>query len=206
MNKPSHNNKGFGVIGILIVILVVAAVGGAGAYVWHRDHKKTATTNTTSSNTTATSTSHSGSTSAHSSTSTQQSYLTVKEWSIKLPLTNTIDDAYYVVSTSSQDTNGQPNTMWLGLTSLNSKGCDASLVDHGQNTQLGALLRVAPTETDPVSGESYKQLYPNGTTIAGYYYAYESWTKNKTCASPGQLQAIDSAFVAAAKGAVPANN
>lgn len=49
MNKLSLNNKGFGFVGVLVVILVLAAVGGAGVYVWHRKHeKKTSTTNSSS--------------------------------------------------------------------------------------------------------------------------------------------------------------
>ncbi len=41
-NHPSTshtNTKGFGLIGVLLVILVVAATGGAGVYVYHRNHK-----------------------------------------------------------------------------------------------------------------------------------------------------------------------
>jgi len=207
MKKLSLNNKGFGLVGVLLVILVLAAAGGTGAYVYHKNHKaKTSTTTSNSSSSSKTSNNSSTTTQGSNSTQNQQSHLTIKEWGVKLPLSDAIKDAYYVVSTSSQDANGQPNTMWLGLTSLNSKGCNAALANQGQSTQLGALLRVSPTETDPVSGTPYKQLYPNGVTIGNYYYAYKSWTKNKTCASQSQLQAIDSAFANAAKSAVVATN
>lgn len=189
MKKLLLNSKGFGLVAVLLAILVLAAAGGAGAYVYQTNHTVKTTPTTTSS-----------------SMKKQQSYLAVKEWGVKLPLTETIEDAYYVVSVSSQDSNGQPNTMWLGLMSLNSKGCNAVLANQGQSTPLGALLRVYPTETDPVSGKSYKQLFPNGVMIGNYYYAYMSWTKNKTCASASQLQAIDSAFATAAKNAVGTSN
>ena len=61
MKKPQLNNKGFGLVGILVVIVVLAAVSGAGAYVYHKNHKTkaaTATSNSTSSNTATKSTSN----------------------------------------------------------------------------------------------------------------------------------------------------
>jgi predicted negative regulator of RcsB-dependent stress response len=47
------NNKGFGLVGVLVVIVILAAMGGAGAYVYHKHHKAKATTtsSSTSSNT-----------------------------------------------------------------------------------------------------------------------------------------------------------
>src|SRR5216683_7521847 len=44
------------------------------------------------------------------------SYLTVKEWGVKLPLSSTISDAYYVVPVGiSPDADGQPSGILLGL-------------------------------------------------------------------------------------------
>jgi hypothetical protein len=128
MQKQQLNSKGFGLVSVLSVIVVLALAGGAGAYVYYRDHKKkpeTTITSTTSSKNSGQSTTQS-STGSQNSTATQQTYLTMKEWGIKLPLSDPIKDAYYVVSTSSKDSNGQPNTMWLGLTSLNNSGCNAA--------------------------------------------------------------------------------
>lgn len=40
------NNKGFGLLGLLIIVVVLVAVGGAGVYVYHKQHKsKTVTAN-----------------------------------------------------------------------------------------------------------------------------------------------------------------
>jgi hypothetical protein len=44
MRKKSLNSRGFGLIGVLIAVIVLAAVGGVGVYVYHRDHKAKATT------------------------------------------------------------------------------------------------------------------------------------------------------------------
>lgn len=131
--------------------------------------------------------------------------LYIKEWDVQLPLASNVTDAYYVVSTSTHDPGtGQPNTLWLGLSSLNSTGCDVSRVNSvAAATPVGALIRVAANETDPVSGALYSQKYPNGVLIGDYYYAFAPW-KNKSCASKATLQGIDSAFASAAKTIVSA--
>jgi len=206
MQKQQLNSKGFGLIAVIIVIAVLVVLGGAGVYVYQRNHTANSAANAKVTNHTTAKTDGSSGNKSNPSTGSQQTYLTIREWGVKLPLSDTIKGAYYVASNSSKDASGQPDTMWLGLTSLNSKGCDATLANQGQSTQLGALLRVSPTATDPVSGTSYTQLYPNGITIGNYYYAYKSWTKGKACASETQLQAIDSAFATATKNAVTTNN
>ncbi len=130
-------------------------------------------------------------------------YLNINEWGIRLPLSHGITDAYYVVSTSSQDpVTGTPNTMWLGLTSLDHKGCDASSANQGLDTQLGAIVRVLPTDADPIDGVPYTKLYPGGVTIGKYYYAYSSGTSKRPCASFATLQSIDTAFSVAIRDAV----
>jgi hypothetical protein len=61
MKKVSLNQKGFGLVGALIALAVLVVLGGAGAYVYHRDHKTKPTTSndnqstqTTSNNSTQT--------------------------------------------------------------------------------------------------------------------------------------------------------
>lgn len=169
-----------------IALLVVAALAGIGGY-WYHHHNAKQSVNNASATVSK----------ANTGTKNTQQYLDIKEWGVRLPLSSSISDAYYVASTSSKDSNSQPNTMWLGLKSLDSKGCAAAQANTGGPYPL-ALLRVDPTATDPVSGTLYTTLDPNGVTIKGYFYAYHSGVKGKTCASQTQLDAIDAAFKAAA--------
>lgn len=203
MRQHPDYNKGFGLVVVLFVILVLA-VAGTGTYLYY--HQNYQAKGVTTSSSASPKTSGNGSTPGPGSTGAKQSYLTIKEWGVKIPLSGAISDAYYVVSVSSQDSDGQPTTMWLSLTSLISKGCDAALANRGQDTQLGGIIRATPADTDPVSGKTYMSIYPDGVMIGGYYYVYMSWTKDKTCASQSQLQAIDSAFTIATRNAVAAKN
>lgn len=189
-------DNGFGLVYIFAIIVVVAAVVVAGALVYNRNHKKT--NNPTASNQTG----------ANTAPQVQaQQYLDIKEWKIKLPLSSDISDAYYVVSTSSHDSNGQPNTMWLGVKSLDNVGnCNASKANSGQ-APLASLGRTLPSDKDPVSGQTYQQKYPDGTTLNGYYYGYNgNWIKNEPCTKDDgyqtQLQNINTAFASAAKNIV----
>lgn len=51
MRKASLNNKGFGLLAVLLVIVVLAGIGGAGAYVYHKNHKTKTTNNPTTTST-----------------------------------------------------------------------------------------------------------------------------------------------------------
>jgi len=203
MRRREHQS-GFSTTLLLLVVLVVAALAVTGLEL-DQHHKPGSAMNSAATSTTQATTQPQGSTSAQAQQTTSQ-YLTIKEWGVKLPLSSNIKDAYYVVSTGSADTNGQPNTMWLGLTSHNGDGCDAKKANNPGATiipDIGVLGRALPADREPVLGTLYTQLYP-GVTIGKYYYFYISGTKGKTCAPAATLHSIDSAFSTAAKGIVTA--
>jgi hypothetical protein len=134
---------------------------------------------------------------------TQQ--LAIHEWGVNMPLPSNINDAYYVASTSTHDPlTGQPNTMWVGLSSLSAKGCDAGRFNAtGASSPVGAIIRVAPTDTDPVTGMLYTQKFPSGVIVGGYYYVYIPW-KSASCTSSSNLGDVNTAFVNAVKGSAKA--
>lgn len=197
MNTPSHrfdyNSKGVGLVAVLVVILILVMLGGAGFYVYQRDHNARTSNDATSS------------IQRNQNTNRQQSnqqYLTIREWAIKVPLSESIKDAYYTPTGSNLGTDGLPNTAWLGLTSLNSSGCDISSSGRSSTAApIGSIFRVAPTDRDPVSGELYTKQYPNGVTLGAHYYVYTPW-KSQTCASQTTVQSINSAFTDAVKKAM----
>jgi hypothetical protein len=203
--RRQEQQSGFGTTGILLTVLVVVLLAASGVVVYQH-HK--------SSSTSAKSTAATGSTQATGQSASQTGvqfapavtqYLTIKEWGVKLPLSDSIKSAYYVVGTGfSSDPDGRPSGVFLGLTSLSDSSCNPSNNNNGGTGAIGVLLRVPPAATDAVSGQPLTQKYPNGTTIGNYYYAYQSWVNRTSCNQKSTAQAADSAFAAAAKNIVAA--
>lgn len=196
MKRMGNRQAGFGPIELLVAIGVIVVLGAVGWVMYQRhisDNKPKAAT--TTSQTTS---------QQHSTTTTQPqpvAYLDIKEWGMKLPLSDTVKDAYYVVPTGiSSDADGRPSAIALGLTSMSSSCGTISTTAPGYGNSLGAIIRALPNDTDPVSGQLYTQKYPGGVTVGGYYYAYLSRTNGRTCAAPSTLQSIDTAFAATTKG------
>jgi hypothetical protein len=203
--QPTRRDQsGFSAIEALLVVLAIAVISATGFVIYQRH--KNASAKTSAATGSSQSTSQPQNTTITQPAQTASQYLTIKEWGIKLLLSDSIKDAYYVIpSGMSKNADGLPSGIWLSVTSLNSSCGDASVgnTNVSVNNAVGEIVRSLPTETDPVSGKLYTQLEPSGTTIGNYYYGYTSGTK-KTCAPATTLQSIDSAFAAAAKGIVAA--
>lgn len=201
MKTAQSKQTGFSVIEGMLAALVLVALAGVSFTVYQRV-KSSATTTDAATN-------PNQSTNQQPVTTTPAptvSYLTIKEWGVKLPLSDSIKDAYYTFKGSNNGSDGLPNTAWLGLTSLNTNGCDISTTGPSStNKPIGSILRVLPTDQDPVTGSPYKQEYPNGVTIGSYYYGYAPW-KNNTCTSAASLQSIDTGFANAAKSTAASTN
>ncbi len=196
---------GFSPVEVLIVIAAVAVIGAAGWFVYQ--HNRTKATNAAGGTQTTNQTSNQQTTSTTPPAPTV-TYLTIKEWGVRLPLSDSIKDAYYVVPDGiSKDADGLPSGISLSVSSLDTACGKLNSGPTGQDNSLAGIIRVLPTDTDPVSGKLYTQLYPGGPTINGYYYAFSDLTSHRTCASQTTLQSIGSAFSAAAKSTAlaPAN-
>jgi hypothetical protein len=202
LNRPTiRNQSGFSAIEVLLIVFVVAALAATGLVVYQR-HKQSVAKSSAAIGTTQTT----GQQKSGTTTQPATQYLDIKEWGVKLSLSSAINDAYYSAG-GNVSKDGLPNTVWIGLTSLNSTGCNATNTDSPSFKPLGAIVRVLPTDKDPGSGKLYTQQDPNGTTINGYYYGYASnIIKDSSCASATTLQSIDSAFATAAKNIVAATD
>lgn len=187
---------GFSAIGVVLIVVAICAIGTVGWLVYQNN--KTKPTNAVGSN----GSSNSQQSTPPSNPSPTVAYLDIKGWGVKVPLGETIKDAYYTFSGSNKGDDGLPSTAWLGLTSLNDSGCGITTTGPtSEATPIGSIGRVLPTDRDPVKGSLYTELYPNGITIKGYYYFYAPW-QNKKCAPKDKLQSVDSAFATATKGSL----
>ncbi len=202
MIRLKGSQAGFSTIFIVaIAVLAVVAAGTVGVMVYHSDktaNKPISATTTNPSQPAPKSTT--SSTNQPAATATQ--YLDITQWGVELPLSSSISDAYYVVPTGiSPNQDGKPSGVILGLTSLNNSCGTVTADAKGYSNNLGEIVRALPTDKDPVSGELYTTLDPDGTTIGGYYYAYTGGITSKTCASSSSLQSVSSAFATAVQNA-----
>lgn len=192
----------FGSVQIALIAFVIAALVVTGLVLYQRHRPISAMNSAATSQTQTTAQPQSK---AAAQPGPTVAYLQIKEWGVKLPLSDNIKDAYYVVPLGvSKNQDGQPSGILLGLTSLNGSCGTLTNTGRGSADALGEIVRTLPSDKDPVSGKPFAQLNPGGSTIAGYYYGYTSSSKNKTCASATTLQSIDSAFGTAVKGILPA--
>lgn len=192
--------SGFSVIEALLVVLVVAALAVTGFVVYQ--HRKPNNAKNSAATSTAQTTSQQQDTTSTQPAQTTTQYLTITEWGVKLPLSDTIKDAYYVASNSGVGSDGKPN-FFVSLKSLDSTGCKADNNNNGGTGAIGLLGHSPVTATDPVSGELVTKVQPYGTTIGGYYYYFGPAEANLTCASQTTIQSAQSAFETAVKGIVP---
>lgn len=198
MTRQGDRHTGFSTIEAVAVVAVIAVIAAAGWFVYQ--HNRTQLTNAAGGTTTTTQQTTTTTTPAPTIV-----YLTITEWGVKLPLSSMISDAYYVMNpTSLKDPDGLPSQAWLGRKSFTSASCNPANNNDGQRGAIGAILRVPSGQLDQVTGQPMSQEYPNGVTINGYYYAYQSWATGNPCASQATLEPFDSAFADAAKNIVQA--
>lgn len=192
-----NNQNGFGALGVIAVIVVVLTLGGIGYAVYNKRIQKNSTEAATTPSVNPPKITDPTPTPA--GPTDKGASLTIKEWSITIPLPEALNDAYYVVSTSSVDADGSPNTVWVGLKSL--PVCAPENGNIGKKP-LASITRSSPDYREPVSGELYRDTHPNGLVVDRYYYAYSTRDKeNSNCASQEVLQKVDEAFKTSIKSA-----
>src|SRR5690348_1604483 len=141
MKRVQGKQAGFNIVELLVVIVVIGLIGTAGWLVYQ--HNRAKITGAAAGN---------QATNQQSSTTTTQPastvvYLDIKEWGVKLPLSGSIKDAYYVVGISfSNSSDGLPGGVFLGLKSLTGAACNPYNNNNGGRGAIGAILRFLPTE------------------------------------------------------------
>lgn len=173
-----------GVVKVALFVLAVVALSASGCAQNEQPNSARSPTQSTSQPTTA------------ASQQSATGYLDIKEWGIKLPLSNGIKDAYYTPNIpGGSGVDGQPNQMLVGFKSLDSSGC--AVADSAAPV---LLFRTSPSQVDPVSGDVVSKDYP-GMTIGAYFYGF-GLTKSETCNSEATFQSLDAALKTAVKGIV----
>lgn len=160
MSVFEKHQKGFGVVGIVLVVLVACIIATAGTVLYKHSHKGT---NKSDSTTTSATTSQSPVTSTAQPTQTAQQYLVIKEWGIKLPYSGSAVLTYSLSADS--------NTASIASSVLASE--DAACTSKG----AGVIERFKPTDSASVYGDTTvadaaKQSPGTYAFVNGYYYLF----------------------------------
>jgi len=176
-----NNQKGFGVIEVVISILVVGLLVFGGWYVWQANNTpavlQTAAQGTPSDNT-------------NNNGDGETKYLSVQEWGIKFALTTDTADAYYDAKTSSS----------LQSYSLRSHSLDAVPNCKDESQSIATIFRVPKDEMnqDGQPDKMYRETQ-EGKVIGNYFYfisgAQYACTEDPSLAPI--LQGVRNAFVTA---------
>jgi prepilin-type N-terminal cleavage/methylation domain-containing protein len=107
MTSIGSKQSGFSIVEFLIVIVVIGLFA-VGSWAVYQRTKQRATRTGAASNPSQSNTSLLGRT---------VTYLDIREWGIKLPLSDTIRDAYYVPGDQNRAADGTPLAMYIGMKS-----------------------------------------------------------------------------------------
>ncbi len=198
MRSLNNRQSGLAAVNVVVILVLAVTISGIGFFV-HSQRTKTAPAKAATDNSSSAPKTPTKSTSPTPATqATTGATLTIKEWNIQIPLPDSLKDAYYVPSTSSADTDGSVNTVLIGLKSKDTGECGAALGNTG-GSSLGVIVRTLPTDTDPVTGKLYTELY-SGVVIGKYFYGYGAFVDaNNKCGSVDSRAPINDAFGAAVK-------
>ena len=156
------NQTGFAAVEAVLIVVILAILGGTGWFVWHSKQATDASlTNTANSQPgIAKKPAAPTSTKPVSSTATAQKYLVIKEWGVRMKLTDNLKDAYYVIK---PDTS---SSAFLSLQSLTAVAPECA----PDKISVGVLFRQTTAEHDTTVSE---QTAPYGDVrIGNYYYGY----------------------------------
>jgi cytoskeletal protein RodZ len=148
------NNKGFAVIEGLLILVIIAILGGTGWYVYQAHNNATNTlTNADAANSSAAN--YSKPTPKPTLTQTQsQQYFTVKEWAVKVPIDSSVTGLSYTTTNS--------GVMAFRDTQLDS--VSSSCTANSINVARGKANDQVPNELGNSDGETFLTAY--NSTVA----------------------------------------
>ncbi len=146
--KLVHSQSGFSALEVVLIIVVVGVIAGAGWFVWHA--KQTSSGQSSKQSSSQTSQSSNDTENSSDLGESSAAYLTVSEWGVKIPLSETTKNVSYTVVDGTHAT--------ISVASLNT-GCS----DSKAASTVGELYR-AKSESDLASGQ--------GVLANGYYYDF----------------------------------
>jgi len=181
------NQKGFSVVELVVVVVVLGLLGTIGWMVYDRQ------TNISSINTTS------------QPETDKRKFLVIKEWGVKFPLVSSLETAVYTSGHYNIGGAYSPDSARLGLTSL---GSECSEFPTELSAPLGTFVRYRDSElaaenvnTINAGATSLHELSKTAVIIPGsdggygaYHYAYAKPTSD--CSKGSSTVSVDAATAA----------
>lgn len=162
------NQKGFSAVEGLLILIIVAIVGGTGYFVVNAQKK----TNTNLDN--AAQSSQSVAKRSKSSPTASQKYLEIKEWGVKIPLSSADSGVYYKLDPSFQQSPSDPTNLTAYATQIDEITGHSGVSCKGE--YLAYLLRLpsddptwAPSQN--VDDGNVSPLFYERVVVGKYKYA-----------------------------------
>ncbi len=177
------NQKGFAAMEAMLVVVILAIVGGTGYYVYQANNKATETQNQAQTN--ANTAAPHKKNEKKSKPATAIEYLVVKEWGVELPLSSGIKDAYYIY-----DSNGYARLGTRSLTAMSAKCAPDKVGVSVLSRQTVATHNANAQQSEP----SWDHPVYN-TKLGNYYYGIthaQAACGNTTNSPESKQQATDS--------------
>jgi prepilin-type N-terminal cleavage/methylation domain-containing protein len=217
------DQKGFSVVEVLVVLVILGLLGAVGWLVFDRQKNKPAPVTSTTQKTTD----QKEQTGTTDTKTSQQQFLEVKEWGVKVPLSSEISDLSYEVTTKSLNLHDktQPVVKFYTARLQAAKGiCSENTFPVSLNRGIASDIPIMGDGPGPddVTANSYGSLYeknaikPDGGNInvglikvGTYYYTdamfpgAECSNYNNTAAEQARSAEPKSAIVTALKAMQP---
>lgn len=149
-----NNQKGFTIVEVLIVLLVIGLIGGATWYVLQSKDKKSPATNTSQTQQ-----------EASKETDTNEGYLVVKEWGLRFKTPSGLSDVRYTVHDDRVDFFAKPADSSVQYRS------DYDKFENGRSQYATGVLYRSTGSTKPLVGDTTTE----GKKVGDYYY-YTAWS------------------------------
>jgi prepilin-type N-terminal cleavage/methylation domain-containing protein len=161
------NQKGFSVVEILIVIVVIGLLGAVGWLVYDRQSSKTSEKPSTQTSAQQNTETKKQETPKEAAKVPEQQYLEVKEWGVKLPLTDEISDLSYEVTSKGLNLHdqNQPVIKFFTKRLKDAKGiCSANNFPITLNRGVASDVPITGDGPAPedITANTYSYLYDKG--------------------------------------------
>ncbi len=179
------NNSGFSTVEGLLIVVAILFIGGISFYVFkvNQDNRKQVNLSTPIANNEATQPEQQPT--PKQEVPAQQSFLTIQEMGVKLPLSESIKDAYY----DNKDIATAPDIITF---SLKSRALDAEPDCKNSSASTAVITRVPVGKEDPrQSGKKYSDTQADKGKVIGEYFYFVGLAQYPCAQDPNNQKILE---------------